>query len=179
MGQDTAAAAASALRLLNTPELRHHPQHGPQERRAPTSVPAAPVNLGLIDYLEARKREVIDHARTVTTRTEPLPLDDSDLYAWYLRATIGAAEADRRHRDFILARHALEHAIRLGNYNAVRPHPCPTCGGWGLFWDERGNRARCSDLDCRTPDGLASSFTLDRLAAQQVGQTEIWRSSAT
>lgn len=179
MGQDTAAAAASALHLLSSPELRQHPQRGPQERRAPSSTPAAPLNLDLLDYLESHKHEVIGHARAITDATEPLPIHDGDLYAWYVRNTLGATEDARRHRDFIIARHALENAIRLGNHDAVRPHPCPSCGGWGLFWDARGNRARCSDLDCRTPDGFASSFTLARLAAQQVQRTEIWRRNAT
>lgn len=179
MGHSTADTAARALRLLTSPALRAPAQRGPQPRRTNPTTPAAPLNLGLLDYLTAHKQEVVDHARAVKPHCDPLPLDDSDLYAWYLRNTIGAGEADRRHQEFILERHALEHSVRLGDTRAVRRHPCPTCGGWGLFWDGAGNRARCSDVDCRTPDGLASNFTLARLAAQKVQRTEIWRRSAT
>lgn len=179
MGHSTADTAASALRLLSSPAMRQPEQRGPQTRRTGSTTPQAPLNIGLLDYLTGQKQEVIDHARAIADDCEPAPLDDSDLYAWYLRNTIGAGEADRRQREFILARHALEHSVRLGETDIVRRHPCPSCGGWGLFWDRAGNRARCSDVDCRTPDGFASSFTLARLAAQKVERTEIWRRSAT
>lgn len=179
MGHSTANAAASALRLLNSPDLRQHAARGPQERPTRASTPNTPVNLALLDYLQAHKHEVIDHARAVAPDCEPLPLDDNQIYDWYLRNTIGAVGADRRHRKYLLARHALEHAIRLGETNVVRKHPCPECGGWGLFWDDLGKRARCSDVDCRTPDGMAFSFTLARLAAQEAQETEMWRRSAT
>jgi hypothetical protein len=178
MGRDTAAAAASALRLLNSPELRHPPKAAPGLRRATTTTAPAPLDLALVDYLEATIHQVVDHTRQVNPNPEPLP-DVDGLYDWYTRNTLGADEADRRYRDTLIELHALEHALRLGDFDAVRPHPCPACGSWGLFWDREGNRARCSDRDCRDDDGLASSWTPARLVAQKIQRTEIWRRSAT
>jgi len=177
MGQDAAAAAAQSLRLLSSDDLRHIPAQGPQPRRATPSSPGAPVNLGLLDYLTSQKREVIDHTRAVTGDLIPAPAEPGDIYDWYIHHT-GDADADEKdHRDYVIARHTLEHAIRLGDTGIVCKEPCPTCGRWGLMWT--GQAATCSHKDCRTPDGRHSSFTPDRLAAQKVRRTEIWRRNAT
>ncbi|MGW2520529.1 hypothetical protein ACWC09_26640 [Streptomyces sp. NPDC001617] len=179
MGHNAADTAARTLRLLNSPELRQHPARGPQPCRPASPTPAAPMDLGLLDYVTAHTDEIVTQTRAAAPDAEPRPLHDEDLYAWYLRATIGADEATRRIRDTLLERHALENALRLGDHDAVRTHPCPTCGGWGLFWRKEDNRAWCSDEDCRTPDGMASSFTPARLASQKVQGSEIWRRTAT
>lgn len=182
MGQQTTAAARN-LRLLSHPDLRKPPTTGPATgRRTPSTTPAAPLDLGLLDYLTDHVDEIVTHARTHGSPTLPMPdrnSDPGDLYDWWIDNT-GTADIDeQRYRDTVIERHALEHAIRLGDHDAVGPHPCPACGSWGLFWDQRGNRARCSDTDCRTPDGTASAWTLARLAAQKVERTEIWRRNAT
>lgn len=180
MGRNAAVSAASALRLLTDPELRHTPRTVPEVRRPTATTPAAPLNLGRMDYIDDHVNEVLTHVRSLPGHEKAtLPAQAADLYDWYIENTGDADTTEQAHRDYITERHALEHAIELGEYNAVRPHPCPSCGSWGLFWDQRGNRARCSDVDCRTPDGLASSFTLARLAAQKVQRTENWRRSAT
>ena len=179
MGHHTAAAAGTALRVLNSPELRPPPVQAPTQRRTTATTPPAPHNNGLLDYVTSHVDEVVTHTRQIAPDAEPFPLDVEDLYHWYERNTIGAAEADRLYRDHLMERHALEHAIALGDFDAVRPHTCPTCGSWGLFWDNPGKRARCSDRDCRTEDGTASSFSLARLAAQKVQRTEMWRRDAT
>lgn len=176
MGRNAAVAAASALRLLTSPDMRQHPRTAPAPRRATATTPGAPLNLDLVDYLTDHVNEVVTHVRSLTPgETVPLPTRDGDLYDWYIEHTGDATAAEQAHRDQVTERHALEHAIALGDFNAVRPHPCPACGGWSLFWDAAGNRARCSDSDCRTPDGMASNWTLARLAAQKVRRTEIWR----
>lgn len=180
MGRNAAASATSALHLLTDPDLRHQPARGPQTRRATATTSGTPLNIHLVDYLDAHVNEVVTHVRSLPGHeTATLPAQDGDLYDWYIEHTAGAPRAEQAWRDYVTERHALEHAIALGEYNAVRPHPCPSCGSWGLFWDERGTRVRCSDVDCRTPDGLASTFTLARLAAQKVQGTEIWHRSAT
>lgn len=179
MGQNAAANATRNLRLLNTPELRHHQNHGHQERRTPSATPSAPLNLALVDHLTRSVAEVTAHTAAVTPGPAPLPPRVEDLYDWYIAQTGNADAAQQRHRDMVIERQALEHAIALGEFDAVRPHPCPACGCWGLMWDDGGNRARCSNQECRTPDGLSSSWTLARLAAQKVQRTEIWRRNAT
>jgi hypothetical protein len=179
MGRDTVADAAAALRLLNSEDLRHHPAHGPTERRTPSTTPAAPLNLGMVDYIAQARDEVVAHARAVAPDPQPLPRRVEDLYDWYVDQTGNADEAQRRHRDTLIEAHRLKHAVRLGEYDEISKNPCPRCGCWGLMWEPGGQRALCSNRRCRTPDGLSSRWTLDRLAAQTVQRTEIWRRNAT
>ncbi|MCI3279174.1 hypothetical protein [Streptomyces cylindrosporus] len=180
MGRTAAVSAATSLRLLASPELRPRPAPVPEARRATATTPPAPLNLGLIDYLDAHVTEVVTHVRSLPGGdAAPAPRTPGDLYDWYIEHTAHADADEQAWRDYITERHALEHAIALGEHKAVRPHPCPRCGCWSLFWDDAGTRARCSISDCRTPDGMASSWTLARLAAQKVQRTEIWRRNAT
>lgn len=179
MGQDTTTAAAKALRLLNTPALRHSPARGPQERRPASTTPGAPLNLGIVDHMVRTVAEVADHTMSVNPDAGPLPAAVEDIYDWCVENTGDADEAQRRYRDMLIERHRLEHAIKLGEVDEVCKHPCPRCGCWGLMWEIGGNRARCTNRRCRTPDGMSSTWTLARLAAQKVQRTEIWRRNAT
>ena len=179
MGRDTAADAGQALRLLNSPELRHRPVTGPTERRTPAAAPGTPLNLVVLDHRRRCVAEVTEHVQELNPDPTPAPPRIEGLYAWYTAQTLGAERAEQLARDLIIERHNLEHAIALGETDVVRKYPCPACGSWGLMWDGAGKRARCSDIDCRTPDGMASAFTPARLAAQAVQRTEIWRRNAT
>lgn len=179
MGRNTAADASKALQLLNSSDLRHHPNTGPQPRRSAPTTPGAPLNLDLVDYLTEKVGQVADHARKVDPSAGPAPANLRDLYDWYIDRTGDAGQAEQRYRDTLIETHRLEHAIRLGEVDEVCKHPCPRCGCWGLMWDQAGTRARCSNRKCRTPGGMTSSWTLNRLAAQKVQRTEIWRRNAT
>ncbi|MFD5848328.1 hypothetical protein [Streptomyces chartreusis] len=177
MGRDTAADASRALRLLASSDLRHHPKTGPQPRRSTPSAPGTPLNLAMVDYLTSAVGEVVAHARTVASELAPLPERVEDIYAWYIDQT-GDADADEQaYRDTLIETQYLEHAVRLGETDAVCKHPCPRCGCWGLMWE--AGRARCTNRKCRTPGGISSSWSLSRLAAQKVRRTEIWRRNAT
>lgn len=179
MGQDTAGAAARAFRLLNSPELLHPARAAPDARRPTSTTPAAPLDLGLLDYLDAHVDEVITHTRAAAEDPAPLPPQRADIYDW-CEQVIPTAEADQQLLlRTMLERHRLEHAIRLGDFDVVCKEPCPKCGCWGLMWEPAAQRALCSNRRCRTPDGLSSRWTLARLAAQKTGRTEIWRLSAT
>lgn len=178
MGRNAAVTAASALRLLGSKDLRHTPVRTPQPRRSTPTAPSTPLDLGLLDYYTEHVDEVVTHTRDVAGPV-PRPRDDEDLYDWYVEHT-GNAPADQQAlRDLVIERHALEHAIKLGDTDEVCKHPCPRCGCWGLMWDPAGNRALCSNRRCRTPDGLTSRWTPARLAAQRVQRSEIWRQNAT
>lgn len=179
MGRDAAADASRALRLLNHPDLRHHPVHGPTERRSPSTTPAAPLNVGLVDYLARTVDELVTLTRDIAPDAGPLPERLEGLYDWCIEHT-GNADADQQaHRDFLFEKQRLEHAVRLGEHNVVCEEPCPGCGRWGLMWDDEGSRARCTHGRCHTPEGLTSTWTLSRLATQKVWRTEIWRRNAT
>lgn len=177
MGQDTAADASRALRLLNSADLRHHPNNGPQTRRSKPSTPGTPLNLDIIDYFAEKVGEVTDHVRQVAPGAGPVPADLHELYDWYIESLGNADAADQAYRDTVLETHRLEHAIRLGEVDEVCKEPCPRCGCWGLMW--QAGRARCSNRRCRTPDGMASNWTPARLATQKIQRTEIWRRNAT
>jgi hypothetical protein len=179
MGKNTAVQAARALRLLNSEDLRHHPRTAPAERSTPATTPAAPLNLGIVDYLVQTRQDVVDHVRAVVPDPKPVPAQVDSIYDWYVEQTAGADEAEQAYRDTLIARQALEHAVRLGNDTVVCQHPCPRCGNWGLMWDDANGRAFCSHGRCRTSAGMASTWTLARLAAQQIQRTEIWRRNAT
>jgi hypothetical protein len=180
MGQDIATQASRALRLLNHPDLRHHPQTGPNgQPSSRATTPSAPLNLDLVDYMARTVQEVADHTRHVTPDAGPVPRQVADIYTWYLENTEHADEHQALHRDFVIERQRLEHAVRLGNTHEVSKHPCPRCGRWGLMWQTGGTRALCSHVNCRTPDGLSSTWSLARLAAQKIQRTEIWRRAAT
>ncbi|MGV9278129.1 hypothetical protein [Streptomyces griseosporeus] len=179
MGRDTAADAAQALRLLNRPEMRHHPATGPSERHTGSTTPGTPLNLAIVDYLTDHVGEIVDHMRNLTDGPVTVPDRVETIYERYVEATAGADEADRLHRDMLIERHRLEHAIRLGEHDEVCKEPCPRCGCWGLMWEHAAKKALCSNRRCRTPEGLASRWTLARLAAQKVQRTEIWRRTAT
>jgi hypothetical protein len=179
MGRNTAGDAASALRLLNSEDLRQNPEHGPRERRAPSSTPSTPMNISVFDYVTRQAAEIVDYTVSVTAEPKQMPERLEDVYEWCLEQTAEADDAERRRRDTLIETHALENAIRLGETEAVCKHPCPRCGCWGLEWVHGGNRALCLNRRCRTPDGNASTWTPARLAGQKVRRTEIWRRNAT
>ncbi|MFB7738264.1 hypothetical protein ACFC08_28525 [Streptomyces sp. NPDC056112] len=179
MGRDTAVDASRALRLLAHPDLRHHPVNGPTERRSPSTTPSTPLNVGLVDHLARTADELVKLTREIAPDAGPRPARIEGLVDWCVEST-GSADADQQaYRDQVLEKQRLQHAVRLGEYDEVCKHPCPGCGCWGLMWDQGGNRARCTNRRCRTPEGLTSTWTLARLAAQKIQRTEIWRRNAT
>ncbi|MFE0207072.1 hypothetical protein [Streptomyces sp. NPDC058985] len=179
MGQNTATAAAKALRLLDTPDLRHHPARGPQERRAASTTPGTPLNLGIVDYLDQTAGDIIALTRGIAPNAGPTPDRRADLYDWCLESTGDANQTQQAHRDLVFETHHFEHAVRLGDTTEVSKQPCPGCGCWGLMWDAPSRRARCTNRRCTTPEGLTSTWPLARLAAQKIQRTEIWRRNAT
>lgn len=179
MGQDTAQAASRALKLLNHPDLRHHPKTGPAERRSTSTTPGVPLNLDLVDHLASTAGELIGLTRQMAPAAGPIPAQLEGLYDWCIDNTGDADQAQQAYRDLVIERQRLEHAIRLGDHNEVCKHPCPRCGCWGLMWDQGGKRARCTNRRCRTADGLSSTWSLARLAAQKIQGTEMWRRNAT
>ncbi len=179
MGKDSVTAAARALRLLDSPDLRQHPARGPRELRGHINSTGAPLNLGLVDYLTDTENEVVTLTREIAPDAGPQPSRLGDLYDWCVNATGDADEAQQAYRDLIIETHRLEHAMRLGDTSEVCKNPCPGCGYWGLMWDTAAQRARCTNRKCTTPEGLSTSWTLTRLAAQTIERTEIWRRNAT
>lgn len=171
MGRDT-DDASSSLHLLAT-YYREHPQTGPSERRAPSVSPGAPLNLGILDHIDRCVDEVVEHARyDAGDSLGPLPARVRDVYDWWHEHTEDATPEVQLRRNIVIYRQRLEHAIRLGDYKVVRPHPCPACGTYGLQWRREDQRAVCLKKECRDRNGMARTWTLARLATQYVTQQE-------
>lgn len=171
MGQDD--PAAGRLHLLAT-QFTAPPNRGLQER-GPAAMHPVPLNLAVFDHIMASRKEVIDHAHAEQTRNAgPVPADVSRVYDWW-RASTPDLEGERRQaREAVIYRQGLEHAIAAGDDKVIRPHSCPACGTWGLFWDRARRRAVCAYQPrtdpCVDKDGLASTWSLAQLAYEHVNR---------
>jgi hypothetical protein len=172
---DTATQRLAEL----TQFFRERPVTGPaghsyisSEPRGTTVHPAAPVNLHVVDHIDATVREIADYTREANPDADPLPERVQDVYAWCVENTETAPEDVQLRRDAIIFRQHLEHAIAMGDhravYKAVRPIRCPECRTLGLFWRPQLGQAICTNRRCLTRDGLAHRWTLERLAYEKV-----------
>lgn len=179
MGTDTEDTAGTRIGLLHR-HFRDHPRTGPAERPTRRSVPGTPVNLAIIDHLTASVTEVTDHTRAVNPDATPLPERVEDVYRWYMANTAQAPEAARQRRDAVICRQQLEHALAMGDTTVIRPHRCPSCATFGLFWQEAAGRAMCVNRDCAALNGgIHRTWTLARLAYAHVAAEKSLRGCAT
>ncbi|HEX5567934.1 MAG TPA: hypothetical protein VFY14_13580 [Streptomyces sp.] len=178
-GDDTTRTAAARLRLLGaeftTPRRAARPAAPPTPRPAHS---AAPVDLGVVDHMAATLRELVTHARAANPQAGPPPEDGDDVYQWWSTNTAHLDGERARHRDALVHRQALEHAIRLGEETVIRRIPCPGCRCWGLFWRPASQRAVCVNRHCRPGKG-PSVWTLRQLAEYQVDRRERGQRTAT
>lgn len=173
MGTDD-DTAASRLGALAT-HFRQYPVTGAEghsyissaPRTAATS-PAAPVNLTVVDHITASLREVVDHTLATNPAPSPLPARVEAVYGWYVENTRHAPEAVQQRRDTVIYRQRLEHALAAGDRSVVRPHRCPACRTFGLFWRPELARAVCTNGECLTRDGLSQKWTLGKLAYEHI-----------
>jgi hypothetical protein len=89
-------------------------------------------------------------------------------YAWYMDNTRNADSAQRQRRDTIIYRQRLEHAIAVGDTSVVRPHRCPACRCFSLFWKGEFGKAVCTNGDCLTRGGLSHKWDLAQLAYEHI-----------
>jgi hypothetical protein len=181
-GDDT---AGHRLRLLSS-HFRQHPVTGPaghsyisSEPRATAIAPGLPYDADVVELIDASVAEIAAHTRRANSAASPLPEEVADVYAWCLENTASASAAVQQRRDTVILRQELEHAIAMGDTKVVRPHRCPACRGFGLMWDAPRRRAVCTSIRCLTPDGMANSWTLARLAHERVSAKKSLRVRAT
>lgn len=172
MGRDDNATAR--LRELET-HFREHPRTGPAERRAPSTSPGTPLNLGVIDHMRACADEVTQLA----PGAGPAPAKAAHLYDWIREHTADAGDEQARVRETVIYRQGLEHAILQGDTDVICTHPCPGCGTWGLQWDRVSRRALCLNMACRDRAGAGSTWTLGRIATAHIAEKELRRKRAT
>jgi hypothetical protein len=161
---DTAAGRLGTLLA----HFKQHPVTGPAERGPASVTPGTPVNLSVVDHITASVREVVDDTLAANPAASPLPARVEAVYGWYMANTAHAPEAVRQRRDTIVYRQRLEHALAAGDRSVVRPHRCPACRTFGLFWRPELGKAVCTNGDCLTKDGLSRKWTLAKLAYEHV-----------
>jgi len=179
---DTSIKAAAQMALLVDyfVELRASSPNG--GRRSPTrSIEnTAPLNVDTLSHIRASVREIKEYVDVESPGTvEPLPKDDAAVYDWCVRNTDWDDEALTRRRDALMYRQYLEHTILTGDAKIVRRHRCPGCGTLSLHWRRSAGSAVCRNRNCRTPDGLASTWTLAHLATAYITDQESRQRRAT
>lgn len=178
--------AADRLRTLDT--YHRTPLRGaPTVRAAPSTLPGVPANLGMLDYLDKTKTEIIEQAdrdERAARAADPhvhiptRPAQTADMYAW-MQSIPAIGQASEDAREEFIHRQALEHAIREGDIKVVRRHPCPGCGCYTLFWRPAEKRAACLNRRCTTRDGLTRMWPLADLASRHVLNQRMLKNSAT
>jgi hypothetical protein len=171
--------------------FRERPVTGPaghsyiaSEPRATATHPGAPLNLTVVDHIDATVKELADYTRETNPDAEPLPAHVEDVYRWCVENTQNAPEDLQQRRDTIVYRQKLEHAIAMGDHDfvrkAVRPIRCPACRTFGLMWRSEDQKAVCTNGRCLTKDGLSHRWGLARLAYEHIaGQQKSVRVRAT
>jgi hypothetical protein len=177
--------AASRLRQLRT-HFRQHPVTGPEGHsyvssapRSTPAAPAAPAPLHVVDHIHDSVQEVIDDTLAANPDAGPLPERVEGIYLWSMANTRTAEPAQQQRRDTIIYRQALEHAIAMGDTEVIRPHRCPACRTFGLFWRGEFRRAVCTNRRCLDDEGLTSKWTLAQLAFEHVAARNSMRVHAT
>jgi hypothetical protein len=168
--------------------FRERPVTGPaghsyiaSEPRGTATHPGAPLNLTVVDHIDATVRELADYTRETNPGAEPLPPHVEAVYAWCLANTQNAPEDIQQRRDTLIYRQRLEHAIAMGDIKAVRPIRCPKCRTLSIMWpNDADQRALCTNGNCLDKDGLSNRFTLAQLAHSHIaGQQKSVRVRAT
>ncbi|MFF8610829.1 hypothetical protein ACF06X_33525 [Streptomyces sp. NPDC015346] len=163
---------AERLRLLQlefiTPRRR-----GPAASRStrPTE-PAAPLDIDTVDHVQGSVAEVVALTRAAAPDAGPRPASVEGLYGWWRENTAHLEPEKQQHREAVIYRHGLEHALMLGERKVIRRHPCPGCGTWGLFWNQALQRALCVNRYCKDASGGSSTWTLSHLAQEHVNRKE-------
>ncbi|MFJ9988611.1 hypothetical protein ACIQUD_32140 [Streptomyces globisporus] len=169
------------LRLLQA-EFTQHERRGPGDGRTATRTTSpAPLNINVLDRINAAVNEVVEHTRAAdwSTPAGPAPTDASRVYDWARQHTAHLDEGHQQARETLIYRQGLEHAIELGDTSVVRKHPCPGCGCYGLAWRPARQRAACPNRYCLDDDGLSRSWQLATLAHHHVARQFATKSSAT
>jgi hypothetical protein len=175
-GTDTAATRLHELAAY----FLQHPVPGPSGRPAHSTTPSAPMNLGMLDYINASVTEVVQHTRTVNPDAGPLPAHVADVYDWCRQHTEHAPDIDQQRSRALEIRHRLEHAVRAGDARVVRHIRCPACNTVGLKWQTSLWRAVCLNVHCaRTNGGVHRQWKLSRLAYEQAAIEKSLRDCAT
>jgi hypothetical protein len=167
---DSATTAAAGMRLLRQEFTQPRARTADAGPRASRVHAPPPCDLGLLDYLEERRAEVIDATLTATAdgpQPPPAPADEG-IYQWMVDATAHLDGARRRVQEAIAYHHKIAYAIRAGDNLVIRRLSCPKCRCYSLMWRESIQRAVCIQRACRDKAGRASQWDLKQLAHHHI-----------
>ena len=169
MGDDgrVARVATARLTLLQGEIGQPHARPPGPSGRTRSPFPAGPIPAGMLDHLRDAYQEAVSHTREVAPEAGPAPADSRQIYRWMDQVTRHLDADKRQVTEELMYRQGLEHALRRGDTDVVRPETCPACECYSLFWDQARQRAVCAVSDCTT-NGRPSAWTLRELATQAV-----------
>ncbi len=186
---DTDTAANRLRELLN---YREHPVTGPEghsytafQARTPTAASPALCDLDVVEQIGSAVAEVERHTRAANPDAGPLPAHVAAVYDWAREHTAHAPQVEQARRDMREYRHYLEHAIAAGDTSVVRPHRCPDCQTFGLFWPRSNGRnvkalVVCVNRHCADRNGgVSRAHSLARLAFEHVTAQKMLKDCAT
>lgn len=178
MAEQDDTSPAARLRLLETYHLT--PRRGTQHHRRPTGgPPGLPIRVNVYDHLQKTLEEATDFTRDANPSARPRPAQLHQVYRWLVEETPDLDAARQRARDALIYRQGMEHAILMGDHKVVRPHPCPSCGTWGLHWNKTLETVVCVHRRCTDDNGVSSKWTLAEIADAHVERRETSRRRAT
>ncbi|MFC8207891.1 hypothetical protein [[Kitasatospora] papulosa] len=97
----------------------------------------------------------------------------ADVYNWMRGRTAHLDDTQQSAREALIYRQGLEHAIAAGDTKVIRPHRCPACRTYGLFWREQAGHAACVNRHCVDEHGLSRTWSLERLAQQHIADRKL------
>jgi hypothetical protein len=176
--EDSAAATASGrMKIVHDNFLtRGRPPIGTGRHATATEAPA-PLDLDILDYIEAKTAETIAFTHQVAPDADRAPREPSEVPRWAVEATATAGPYEQQARDALLYKQALESALLMGEKWRIRRHPCPRCETWALFIT--GGRIVCAHTRCTGDDGLASTWTTAQIAHAHVANSNHFQQNAT
>lgn len=179
MGHGDDTTTAQRLRLLQA-EFLVPGSTGPGDGRSATRTTSpALVNLGIVDHMRSSTTEVIEYVQAEAPDAGRYTGEAPGVYAWMRESTKDTTPEKRDVRDAIVYRQGLEHAVAAGNYKVIRPHRCPACRTFGLFWVPAAGQAACVNRHCIDDEGLARTWSLARLAQQHIADQKLRAVSTT
>lgn len=174
IGEDTGSAAAAyattnvrdladaqaSMQSSSVRRLRSHP--------APAAS-SAPLDLAIVDFVTASRAELVEHTRSYTDVTAPVPREHADIIAWYGQHSPHLDEGARQAGEAMVYRQGLEAAVLARNTTAIRREFCPSCGCLSLKWVPPLQAAVCLNTKYDADEhGRPRRFTLGQIAAKVV-----------
>ncbi|MEU7435701.1 hypothetical protein AB0B07_33410 [Streptomyces sioyaensis] len=171
------------LRTLHAEHLTPATRSSSNTRRATRVHPGAPIDLDVLDHIEAAAHEIVAQTYTAVPTAGPAPHEVEALYSWAEQATAHLPAERQQARDAMMLRQSLEHSLHAGDPGPVtamvRYESCPTCRCWGLMWSRADWVVLCANRRCHDTVGLPTRWSLQEIAERHVARVAALQRQAT